>query len=144
LSLKIDVGCGGNTLCPFGSVEADVYCDLRKPISKLQNFVLCDVQCLPFRSNVFDEVYCIRVLGHVENPILALRELWRVSSGFIEIEVAHRCGKWRKPQLQRQAFSKTYLETVFQGHRKQFTVEYAPLLPFFITPRHIQLRVWKR
>ena len=77
----LDVGCGGD---PRG----DVNCDLlikdshegwdQNP-SRIPNFVRADVRYLPFRSGVFDVVYCSHVLEHLMDYNAGLKELLRVS-----------------------------------------------------------------
>jgi malonyl-CoA O-methyltransferase len=42
------------------------------------NVVAGDIRCMPFASNRFDIVWCRLVVGHLPDPLLALRELARV------------------------------------------------------------------
>lgn len=88
---KLDVGCG-----TVGS--GDVNCDLfvknvghretNAPIllDKTKNFVFCDVQHLPFKSEGFPIVYCCHVIEHVPNHSLLFRELLRVSKDQVIIK----------------------------------------------------------
>ncbi|WP_407539403.1 methyltransferase domain-containing protein [Deinococcus radiomollis] len=39
-----------------------------------------DAHALPFQGATFDEVFMVRVLGHLHRPALALAEAWRVLS----------------------------------------------------------------
>jgi SAM-dependent methyltransferase len=51
-----------------------VTADLESPIADYK----CDVQKMPFRDNSFDVVICNHVLEHVDDDILAMREILRV------------------------------------------------------------------
>lgn len=42
------------------------------------NVVAGDIRCMPFDSNRFDMIWCRLVLGHLSEPLLALREFARV------------------------------------------------------------------
>jgi ubiquinone/menaquinone biosynthesis C-methylase UbiE len=42
------------------------------------NFVCCSAEMLPFKSNTFDWVNSKSVLDHIENPVLAFKEAYRV------------------------------------------------------------------
>jgi 2-polyprenyl-3-methyl-5-hydroxy-6-metoxy-1,4-benzoquinol methylase len=52
-------------------------------------FEVGDVLALPFADASFDLVLCCEVLEHVEDPSRALRELCRVSAGFVLVSVPH-------------------------------------------------------
>lgn len=82
--MDLSVGCGGNSV--FNGVwffDDCVYCDLRLPVDvgSLGCFVRCDGAFLPFKDGVFDSVYAIDVLEHVESPVRFVRELGRVCCG---------------------------------------------------------------
>ncbi len=47
--------------------------------------LLADAKSLPFRSKSFDLAYCWELLHHVDEPYLALREMARVSRGFVYV-----------------------------------------------------------
>lgn len=99
MSLTLDVGCGHN---PQGHVNVDLYtkatihrggdaskdCDLQ--VRNIPNFVKADATHLPFRSNVFDEVYSHHAIEHVPKPFIMLKEMVRVSSDKIFITCPHR------------------------------------------------------
>jgi len=46
-----------------------------------------DIQMMPFRDKSFDYVLCFETLEHLENPVLGLRELARVSTKKIFISI---------------------------------------------------------
>ena len=92
--MKLDVGCGTN---PKGDVNLDVSIDrsLHRHnalinVKKIQNFLLGDINCLPFRDKAFTETVCNHVLEHKGvNPNLAIREMVRVSSKKVIITLPH-------------------------------------------------------
>lgn len=94
--LILDVGCG---FSPKGDVNTDLFITDKnghrmqesnlKEI-KISNFVLCDAQYLPFKSNTFNTVISYHVIEHVNNPQLMLKELIRVSNDEIKIKCPHR------------------------------------------------------
>jgi hypothetical protein len=101
-SMKLDAGCGST---PQGDVNCDLFImdaghrtgtrdKFGEPINpkRIKNFIVCDVQHLPFRSNVFEVVYSSHVIEHVSNPLLFLRELVRVSNWRITLLCPHRLG----------------------------------------------------
>jgi len=50
-----------------------------------ENFVICDAQHLPFRTQIFEESNCTHVLEHLKEPKLGFSELKRVSKkGYVE------------------------------------------------------------
>ncbi len=100
--MKLDVGCGDR---PTGDVNCDLHVrDIghrtgRKGIlgetidsRRTKDFVVCDVQFLPFRAGVFEQVYSWHVIEHVENPFLMLKEMIRVSNHTVLIICPHRLG----------------------------------------------------
>lgn len=86
----LDIGCGGDPF-PMSTVVADRFpdSDQDRPSYPLETlgkpFVVCDVQALPFRDKSYDFVYCSQLLEHVPDPIIACREIQRVSlRGYID------------------------------------------------------------
>lgn len=93
---KLNVGVGTHTdvlaePLIFDAVNVDV---LRLPGVD----VICDVQHLPFRTQIFADTFCYHVLEHTLNPAMGLRELLRVSTRLVELEVPHHLGKMAKSQ----------------------------------------------
>jgi SAM-dependent methyltransferase len=98
---NIGVNYGSQLTCPFDVSTADINVDLmRLPHVN----VIADVQHMPFANRSFDEVYCFHVLEHVENPALALKELVRVASQLVELEVPFWLGKNARGRLTRCSF----------------------------------------
>lgn len=80
----LDIGCGNKAK---GNVNVDLYLnrgehrlkeDCLIETSKITNFVKCDAHSLPFQDKVFEVSYSHHVLEHLENPLKALKEWFRV------------------------------------------------------------------
>jgi SAM-dependent methyltransferase len=88
--MKLDVGCG-NT--PTGDVNIDFLDSERHrggvklAAKSIPNFICASAYALPFRENFFDEVVSLNVLEHLEAPLIALKEMVRVSKGIVTIVV---------------------------------------------------------
>ncbi len=50
------------------------------PVSDYHPDIVGDIHALPFQDNECEAIFCIAVLEHVENPIKACEELYRVLS----------------------------------------------------------------
>ena len=114
--MKLDIGCGN---FPTGDVNTDLFIEdighrtgtakhLAPSLAaqKIKNFVLCDAGALPFREDVFDEVYSSHTIEHVNDPSLMIKEMVRVSKDKISIVCPHRYGA---KMFNRSAFHKSYL-----------------------------------
>ena len=66
--LTLNLGCGE-------SKKGDIRLDIRK--TSAVN-IIADAHHLPFRNEVFDRVFCIEVLEHLNSPLKALNEIRRV------------------------------------------------------------------
>lgn len=66
--------------------------DFSDATSALCGFVQCDAECLPFKDNSFDAVFCIRFMFHVPRDvqIRILREMARVSRRWLIVDFRHR------------------------------------------------------
>lgn len=73
----LNAGCGKTK---FGDIRIDVDKDHNPDI-------ICDIHFLPFRSDLFEEVYLIDVLEHLKNPFNSLLELKRVLNGILYIQI---------------------------------------------------------
>jgi len=153
MKLTLDVGCG---VRPQGTVNVDIYIGASNPYTKMPsitnpkkipNFVKADGQFLPFRSNIFDEVYCFHVIEHVENPYLLLRELLRVARGTVHIKTPHRLSKYSKTPYHKHYFNRTWFSKVLKNYRTEITLSYEPLwpkFPYIQRPLEIQVKIIKR
>jgi SAM-dependent methyltransferase len=74
--VKASLGCGSD---PWGDVRVD--------IQRGSANILCDIQYLPFRNMVFDDVRSISVLEHVRSWRKGLREMLRVTKQRLILEV---------------------------------------------------------
>jgi ubiquinone/menaquinone biosynthesis C-methylase UbiE len=115
----LDLGSGDY---PVGTVNIDLY-----PKDTLHrhegwvhtrftpNFVNGDVLHLPFRDSVFELVTSSHVIEHVDDPILMLREMHRVSKHRVRILCPHRYGakaKGFEPGMHKHYFSTRWFEQV--------------------------------
>ena len=81
--MRLDVGCG---IIGKGLVNIDLFINAPEHrsgglinIKETNNFVLCDVHYSPFRNKVFRCARIIHVLEHLNNPIMGLKEISRIS-----------------------------------------------------------------
>jgi SAM-dependent methyltransferase len=85
----LDVGCGiGNTSFIFSNRFKEIYgidniqsnIEIAKTMFRKPNlnFLLMDTHELSFQDNLFDCVFLLEVIEHLENPIHCLKEIYRV------------------------------------------------------------------
>ncbi len=93
--IRLNAGCGGNEYL-FYDLKCEINCDIQKPLTKISNFVLCDVQKLPFRNQAFTRVYAFNVIEHVDVRFQAENELKRVSEGevWIRLDKFYNLANW--------------------------------------------------
>ena len=80
----LDIGCGYSA-----NKYANVICDTQdlKNFYKDKKFVRLSDKILPFRDNEFDFVVASHVLEHVQDPVLFLSEIQRVSkNSYVMVE----------------------------------------------------------
>ncbi len=90
----LDVGCGSKSL---GDVNVDLFKNNSPHNSgrsvdlfNTKNFVIADVNHLPFKNKVFSKSVCNQVLEHKGvNPALAIAELIRVTVEEVDIAMPH-------------------------------------------------------
>jgi|Deesub1362B_J571_1020462.scaffolds.fasta_scaffold09797_2 ubiquinone/menaquinone biosynthesis C-methylase UbiE len=106
---RLDVGCG---LRPTGDVNVDLFfreeTEHVDAIGKklvvaegVRNPVKADAHFLPFRNEVFDEVYSHHVLEHIDDPSKALLEMLRVARYKVVFVVPHRFYRHQKRALKK-------------------------------------------
>lgn len=155
--LKLDVGCGY-------LASGDVNCELfiknvgHRPMpeesrslplqpKKISNFVLCDVQHLPFKDAIFEEVFCSHVIEHVDNPYLLFKEMIRVSKSKVTILSPHKLGDrlLGKNFYHKNFFSKSWFYMAGRQFPDCFvTVEYSKFVGVpsdFISIFHVPLEL---
>ncbi len=96
-SLLLDAGCGNgknmlirNDCMILGLDNCNKLIEISK--NKKLNVLLSNIKNIPFRNNLFDGVFCVAVIHHLENKenrLIAINELIRVtkSNGKIFIQV---------------------------------------------------------
>lgn len=117
----LDVGCGHY---PKGTVNVDLYVEATrhrsfdqrklddKPLNvkAIPNFVKADALHLPFKDSCFNVVYSAHTIEHVDNPLLMLKEMARVTKHIVIIKCPHRFAKSRKKPAHKNSFTVTRLK----------------------------------
>lgn len=101
----LDVGCGtGKYAAYLASKGCEVIgvdvsknaVELARKYHPKQRFEVAFAELLPFKNESFDAVYCFDVLEHVNDPVVALKEMRRVlkkdGTLLFEYETADRSG----------------------------------------------------
>jgi ubiquinone/menaquinone biosynthesis C-methylase UbiE len=84
-------------------------------LNKMQSFVLCSGEFLPFKSEVFDKVLCSHVIEHVDNPFRLLYELVRVSRNEVVLRCPHRFSGGAKSPRHKSSFnSRWFTKALFE------------------------------
>jgi len=85
----LDVGCGNGYISYYLDQYFDVTCvDFSHSI-----LTICPVEkrvqalatALPFRDNSFDIAFCSNLLHHLDDPVMALKEMARVSNRYVAV-----------------------------------------------------------
>lgn len=86
-NLVLDAGCGDGIWTRKIAEKAKtlVACDISRPAIKrtlkrcpTALHLVCDMEQLPIRSDVFDTVFCLQVLYYLKNPYDGFKEIYRV------------------------------------------------------------------
>lgn len=104
----LDAGCGAGNYTiklseyynTFGADRSEIL--ISKAVSRSVsadrdiNFLTADLQCLPFRSNLFDLILCLNALEFVSDTEKAIKELKRVliPGGTLLIGVCNKYSLW--------------------------------------------------
>ncbi len=100
--MLLDVGCGEGMRL-IGQVEYCVGIDIAearlrraKKESPAFDFVLGDVQYLPFRNEAFDKALCSHIIEHAHQPKQLLQEVHRIMKrgGFLQLEFPNGFSLW--------------------------------------------------
>ncbi len=90
----LDVGCGNgffgyyfSKFCDVTELDYSRYMLSRNPCNSL---VQGSALSLPFKNDTFDIVFCSDLLHHIKHPIIALREMKRVSKKFVILSEPNR------------------------------------------------------
>lgn len=107
-SRLLDAGCGaGDRIRDIpGAVGLDLSPEMLAA-GGLQNVVVGDIRAMPFKDSEFDMIWCRLVLGYVEDPLPAYRELCRVCApgGYVFVTDFHA-------------------DAIAAGHRRTFNDEH--------------------
>lgn len=138
--LILDVGCASR---PRGDVNVDLFLEPGEGRYKgriipqgIENFVLADAHQLPFRDNCFEEVFSGHTIEHIDNPILFLKELIRVSKDLVIITCPHRLGEALgiKSKYHKYSFNVSWFRKVLKGYPHEIYVRYEgfpKFIPYF-------------
>ena len=67
--MKLDIGCGRNKVVDALGID----------IKNSRADIICEVEAgLPFKDDVFDEIYCNQFVEHVEDLVRLMEEIYRV------------------------------------------------------------------
>lgn len=90
----LDVGCGNGYFTYYleqlGKTIGLDYSWTMVKTNPSDNLVQGSALALPFKDNTFDLVFCSNLLHHIENPVLTVREMRRVSSQYIVLSEPNR------------------------------------------------------
>jgi SAM-dependent methyltransferase len=113
--LTLDIGCG---VLPRGDVNCDLFTksnihragDCNPNI--IPNLIKCPAEKLPFKDKIFDATYSKAMLEHVDNPLVVLREMGRVTRKRIILIVPHRYlrDNWSAFKYAQNSGHKTYFD----------------------------------
>ena len=82
----LDVGCGAKTERHFLKTKNSIIrCDWEKYGPEI--IVQGDIQILPFNNRSFNVVHAAHILEHIDAPLFALKELYRVAKYLVIIRV---------------------------------------------------------
>ncbi|PVX25514.1 MAG: hypothetical protein CW691_04300 [Candidatus Bathyarchaeum sp.] len=135
----LDVGCGS---FPEGDVNCDLFVkDVGHRVQagksfdakKIKNFVLCAVDCLPFRKNAFDHVHSRFVIEHVTDPCKVIDEMVRVSDNKVTV----MCPFWLGDKLNLNPthvsfFNKKWFNRYISKRNVFGSVRYSRFKPFLL------------
>jgi len=160
--LTLDLGCGHNF---EGDVNVDLYveatrhrsvnADMRSntdvKLTDVPNLIRADcgshyLRYLPFRDSVFDMSISNHLIEHIDEPVLLLKEMVRVTkpNGTMRITTPHRLSHNRKWTMHKHSFNLTWFHKAFhilnvdlvetKKNYKYYPHDYLPLvrLPYFI------------
>jgi len=161
--LILDVGCGEN---PRGDVNLDLYPmetghragDQSKlsralKMKEIPNFIRADACHIPFKDDTFSTVFSSQTIEHVSDPILMIKEMFRVSKRKVIVLCPHRLTD--KPKLRilhRHFFNMTWFVRVFKSlDVKTYKIRYSKyrcfphvFVPIVRLPTEMEIVIYKR
>ena len=98
-------------------------------VTKVENFVMCDIQNLPFRDDAFEIGYSYHVIEHGDEPWVMFKEMVRVSKEKVSIKcpngIADRLNRLHKSGTHKQFLSKKWFSEACRRFPWSFTVGYS-------------------
>lgn len=114
MKLNLNVGIGTTRVLAYPWKFNCLNVDVDKTLNPK---VQCDIQHLPFKNGTFKKTYCFHVLEHLQNPTQALKELIRVTTSLVEIEVPWRFGEWARGKEHVCSFRCTWFHRGLANYR---------------------------
>lgn len=155
----LDIGCGwGVNSSLIAQVAKSVMAvdikerpNWKQKTTKLLKFKVADVLSLPFKDSSFDVAYARNLIHHVDNPLLALKEMKRVvkPNGKIIIAEANRYNPifyihmtkiWKHEHFTRPHLKNLIKNVYIDSHFYYFEAQY---FPTDIEIVHIIERLWE-
>lgn len=140
--LDLNVGIGTHTNALASPINFDCF---NVDVLRIEGAdIICDVQYLPFKTNIFQDVFCFHVIEHTNNPAKALSELIRVAYRLVELEVPHRLGRRAKSQRWKKGDVSLYHLCSFKCmwfHQCLKKFRYC-LKILYTFPRDLEIHVW--
>ena len=123
--LKIlDVGCGRKPFYPFLKPFANTYIGTDVITDSSFVDVICPAEHLDISDGWADVVLCLSVLEHVDDPIQAVKELFRVAKpGSVIFASTHGCFPWHPYPQDHWRWTQTGLPLLFTRYGEALSVE---------------------
>lgn len=147
--LILDVGYGDK---PRGNVNCDLF--IKKTVhrtssinpKKIDNFVLCDSQYLPFKLNCFKEIICSHVIEHIKDPYKLLDELMRTCkhNGTVYLSLPHRFSYGAKNKGHIHFFTRRWFEKNLKYPFDIKITTWTPLKFLLFFPNEIKIKIYKK
>ena len=96
--IVLDLGCGTGIMIPEFAKKAKIVVGIDNSVEMLKLapkpenaiYVLADAKKIPFPDNFFDKTISLSVLQDVKNPIVMLKEIKRVTKGYVVLTILKR------------------------------------------------------
>lgn len=130
------------------SLEADMRSNTDVKLANIPNLIRAECTCLPIKDNVFDLTISNHLIEHVEEPLILLKEMVRVTKpdGKIRVTTPHMLSHSRKWILHKHSFNMAWFIRAFRvlnvelvGSKKNYKYFPHDYLALFRFPYFIQV-----